>query len=94
MFVDAEVMEHDIARARVGQSVRISGDSLTEPQEGTVERIGLLVAAREVFQSDPTAFSDARIVHVLIRMKDPTAIERFINARVTVEIAPTTEIES
>lgn len=88
MFVDAEVMEHDIARARIGQTARVTGDSLARPLAGSVERIGLLVGAREVFEIDPSAFADSRIVHVLIRMKDPAAVERFINARVTVEIAP------
>ncbi|MFC4314098.1 HlyD family efflux transporter periplasmic adaptor subunit [Steroidobacter flavus] len=86
MFVDAEVVEHDIARIRTGQTARVTGDSLATPLEGTVDRIGFLVGAREVFAIDPTAFADSRIVHVLIRMKDPAAVERLINARVTVEI--------
>jgi len=88
MFVDAEVTEHDIARARIGQSARVAGESLSKPLEGTVERIGFVVGAREVFELDPTAFADSRIVHVLIRVKDAAAAERFINARVTVEIEP------
>jgi HlyD family secretion protein len=86
MFVDAEVVEQDIARARTGQTARITGDWLAMPLEGTVERIGTIVGAREVFAIDPTAFADSRIVHVLIRLKEPAAAERFINARVTVEI--------
>jgi len=93
MFVDAEVVEHDIARARVGQAVRVTGDSLAGPLAGTVERIGFLVGAREVFEIDPTAFADSRIVHVLIRVKDPAAAARFINGRVTVEIVPRVESE-
>ncbi|HEY6640883.1 HlyD family efflux transporter periplasmic adaptor subunit [Povalibacter sp.] len=93
MFVDAEVMEQDIARARIGQTARVTGDSLEIPVTGTVERIGFLVGAREVFEIDPTAFADSRIVHVLIRVSGPAAIERFINARVTVEIG-TDEHES
>lgn len=88
MFVDAEVMEHDIARARIGQTARITGESLRKPLEGRVERIGWVVGAREVFEVDPTAFADSRIVHVLVRVKDVAAAERFINARVTVEIEP------
>lgn len=86
MFVDAEVVEHDITRIRTGQSARITGDSLATPLEGTVERIGFLVGAREVFAIDPSAFADSRIVHVLIRVKDSAVVERLINARVTVEI--------
>ena len=87
MFVDAEVLEQDVARTRIGQSVRITGDSLASPVTGTVERIGILVGAREVFELDPTAFADSRIVHVRIRVNDPAAIERFINGRVTVEMS-------
>lgn len=94
MFVDAEVMEYDIARARIGQTARVTGDSLASPLEGTVERIGFVVGAREVFEADPTAFADSRVVHVLIRLQDPAAVERFINARVTVEIEPRIESES
>lgn len=86
MFVDAEVVEHDIARIRTGQIAHVTGDSLDTSLEGTVDRIGFLVGAREVFEIDPSAFADSRIVHVLIRMKDPAAVERLINARVTVEI--------
>jgi HlyD family secretion protein len=86
MFVDAEVVEHDIARIRTGQQARITGDSLATPLQGTVERIGFIVGAREVFEIDPSAFADSRIVHVLVRMKDPAAVERLVNARVTVEI--------
>lgn len=88
MFVDAEVTELDVARARVGQRVRVTGDSLAKPLDGTVERIGFIVGAREVFKLDPTSFADSRIVHVLVRVQDAAAAERFVNARVTVEIEP------
>ncbi len=88
MFVDAEVPEEELGRARVGQRVRITGTMLATPVAGTVEEIGLVVGNREVFRNDPTAFTDARIVHVKIRAADPAALERFINARVTAVIQP------
>jgi HlyD family secretion protein len=84
MYVDAEVMESDIARAKIGDSVRITGDVLQAPATGTVEHIGYLVGTREVFNTDPTAFADSRVVHVKIRAHQSEALERFINARVTV----------
>jgi HlyD family secretion protein len=86
MFVDAEVMEEDLGRTRVGQKARITGEALPGPAAGTVEEIGYLVGSREVFKTDPTAFADSRIVHVKIRVAEPAGLERFINARVTVEI--------
>jgi HlyD family secretion protein len=86
MFVDAEVMEEDLARAKIGQKARITGDVLPGSVAGTVEEIGYLVGSREVFRTDPTAFTDARVVHVKIRADQPEQLERFINARVTAVI--------
>ncbi len=88
MLVDAEVAEEDLPRVREGQHAIVTGDALASPTGGTVEKIGYLVGSREVFRADPTAFSDSRIVHVKIRAADPAALERFVNARVTVEIRP------
>lgn len=88
MYVDAEVMESDIGRAKVGNKVRIVGDVLPSPTTGTVEEIGYLVDTREVFNIDPTAFADSRIVHVKVRADEPALLERFINARVTVAFEP------
>jgi hypothetical protein len=72
----------------VGQRARITGTMLSAAIDGTVEEIGLVVGNREVFRNDPTAFADARVVHVKIRAAEPAALERFINARVTAVIQP------
>jgi HlyD family secretion protein len=88
MYVDAEVMEADLQRTRVGQKVSITGDVLAEAAAGTVEEIGYLVGSREVFDADPTAFADSRVVHVKVRIAEPAKLERFIDARVTVEMRP------
>jgi HlyD family secretion protein len=88
MYVDAEVLEQDIRRTRVGQPARITGDVLPDAIDGVVEEIGGLVGSREVFATDPAAFADSRIVHVKIRVPDPARLERFINARVTAVIQP------
>jgi hypothetical protein len=53
-----------------------------------VEEIGYLVGSREVFDADPTAFADSRVVHVKVRIAEPAKLERFIDARVTVEMRP------
>jgi HlyD family secretion protein len=88
MYVDAEVLEEDIGRTRVGQPARITGDALPHAIDGTVEEIGGLVGSREIFTTDPAAFADSRVVHVKIRLPDPARLERFINARVTAVIQP------
>jgi HlyD family secretion protein len=86
MFVDTEVLEEDLARTHTGQRARITGDALPHSVDGTVEQIGYLVGSRQVFNNDPAAFADSRVVNVRIRAKDPALLERFINARVTVVI--------
>jgi HlyD family secretion protein len=88
MFVDAEVLEEDLARARVGQRARITGDVLPAGVDGVVEEIGVLIGRREVFTTDPAAFTDSRVVHVKVRAEGPALLARFINARVTVVIEP------
>jgi HlyD family secretion protein len=82
------VPEEDLIRARVGQRARITGAMLPVAVEGVVEEIGLVVGNREVFRNDPTAFADARIVHVKIRAVDAAALAHAINARVTAVIEP------
>jgi HlyD family secretion protein len=87
MYVDAEIMEDDLDRVRVGREVTIRSNVLDGGEaSGTVEKIGYLIGSRETFVTDPTAFTDSRIVHVKIRVADAARFERFINARVTVEI--------
>jgi HlyD family secretion protein len=88
MYVDAEVLEEDIGRTRVGQPARITGAVLPTVIDGTVEEIGGLVGTREVFTTDPAAFADSRVVHVKIRISEPARLERFIHARVTAVIQP------
>jgi HlyD family secretion protein len=88
MFVDAEVMEEDSARVRVGQRARITGHVLRGTVDGIVEQVGAMVGSREVFKTDAAAFADTRIIHVKIRAFEPSRLERFINARVTVTIEP------
>jgi HlyD family secretion protein len=88
MYVDAEVAEEDVGRTRVGEKATVTGDVLSRPVTGVVEEVGLIVGAREVFKSDPTAFADSRIVHVKIRLTDEQSLDRFVHARVTVEIHP------
>jgi HlyD family secretion protein len=88
MYVDAEVLEEDVRRIRIGQTARLSGDVLPDAIDGTVEEIGGVVGSREVFTSDPAAFADSRVVHVKIRVPDPARLERFVHARVTAVIQP------
>ena len=86
MYIDAEVMEEDLGRIQVGRRATITGNMFSGSAAGTVEKIGYLIGSRETLLTDPTAFTDSRIVHVKVRVTDAARFERFINARVTVDI--------
>lgn len=70
MMVVAEVYESDIRKIRVGQTATItsSSNTFTGTLTGTIDRIGLQVAKRDVLDTDPTAATDARVVEVYVRL--------------------------
>ncbi|MBD2293387.1 ABC exporter membrane fusion protein [Anabaena sphaerica FACHB-251] len=76
MYVVAEVYETDIKRVRLGQSVEISGDAFTEKIQGTVTDIGLQVGKQNIFNNNPGADTDNKIVDVKIRIDKPTDNQR------------------
>jgi HlyD family secretion protein len=86
MFVHAEVYETDIPKIKKGQHVEISGPILSMPLQGEVTHVGVKVGKNEVLNTDPTAYTDNRIVEVKIRLKDSAAAAPFINAQVRVRI--------
>jgi HlyD family secretion protein len=88
MYVIAEVAETDIGRVRVGQHATITTEALAENLPGVVEEIGLQVAKNDVLHTDPTAFSDARVVEVKIRLRDGKKVSGLIHGQVTVLIMP------
>lgn len=88
MYAVAEVAEADIPRVRAGQEATVTGDSLLQPITGTVERIGAAIAKSQVLPSDPAAFADTRVVPVHILLRDASAAEGRIHAKVTVTIRP------
>jgi HlyD family secretion protein len=88
MYVAAEVYETDVRRVRPGQKARITGDLLSAPMEGTVERIGMQVKAPSVVLGDPAAFSDSRIIEVKVRLFDGQAAASLVGGKVYVVIHP------
>ena len=51
-------------------------------------QIGAKVARNSVAHSDPTAFSDLRIVEVKVLLEESPLVENLIHAQVKVLIAP------
>lgn len=76
MYVVAEVYETDIKKVRLGQSVVITSDAFTGKIQGTVTDIGLQVGKQNIFNTNPGADTDNKIVDVKIRIDKPTDNQR------------------
>jgi len=90
LYAIAEVAEADVFRVKIGNKASIKGELLPLQAEGVVESIGRLVAGSEVLTSDPSAFTDKRIVPVKIRLSGIEPSRAQIHARVSVRIHTTT----
>jgi HlyD family secretion protein len=88
MYVVAEIYETDIGKIRVGQTATINSDALSEELTGTVERIGLKIGKKDVFDTDPVAKADARVIETYILLNNSEAVARYTNLQVEVSITP------
>jgi HlyD family secretion protein len=87
MAVVAEVYETDVAAVRAGQKARVTSRALGErPREGVVVSKGSQVARNRVFDADPTAGVDSRVVEVRVRVGDDPELAGLIGHQVRVEI--------
>jgi len=69
MYAVAEIYQSDIHQVRVGQSVKLTSESLPNTElYGTVESIGLQVQRQEVINSDPSDNIDSRIIEVKVQL--------------------------
>lgn len=89
MYAVAEIYELDINKIKVGQKAKIICLNFPEKLQGTVEQVGLLVAKKDVLNTDPAAEIDSRVVEVKIRLdpKDSHRVSGLTNAKVKVAIS-------
>ena len=76
MYVVAEVYETDIDKLRLGQSAIITSDAFSGKLRGRVADIGLQVGKQNIFNNDPGADTDNRIIDVKIRIDNPVDNQR------------------
>jgi HlyD family secretion protein len=88
MVAVAEVYETDIHRVRKGSQAVITGRALEGELKGEVVQIGAMVGKNRVYDVDPTAEVDHRVVEVRILLKESDKVAGLINHQVKVEIAP------
>lgn len=68
MYVVAEVYQTDIQKVRLGQTATITGDAFSGKLRGTVTDIGLQVGQQNIFNNNPGADTDNKVVDVKIRI--------------------------
>ncbi len=86
MYVVAEVEENDIAAVRVGQHATVTSEAVNEPLHGIVEEIGRLIYKNDIFNLDPRADRDTRIVEVRIKLDTPQPVAALTYLEVSVRI--------
>ncbi|MEN8444724.1 MAG: HlyD family efflux transporter periplasmic adaptor subunit [Cyanobacteria bacterium J06555_13] len=90
MIIIAEVFESDISQVREGQSAvaRSPTGVFSKTLTGTVEKVGLQVATRDVLDATATAATDARVIEVRVRLdaRSTKIAAGLTNLQVNVEI--------
>jgi HlyD family secretion protein len=87
----AEVYEEDVGKVKVGQRSRIKVPTIGACLSGEVVRKDLVVSRKVIFNNDPVADTDARVVEVRIRLtpEDSPKVAGLSNARAEVVIDTT-----
>jgi len=87
MFVNAEVYVADISKIKVGDSAEIYSDALgNEKFAGKVVQISGYVKSNRVFSSDPTDYSNTKVVIAKIQISNPEKFKNLIGSQVNVRI--------
>lgn len=73
MNVVAQVYETDVTRVQVGQKAVVTGTAFSGELTGEVSQVGLQVSRQDVFENNPLADTDNRIVEVDIRLDDESS---------------------
>jgi HlyD family secretion protein len=89
MYAIAEVYQSDISKIEIGQTARISSDSINSELLGTVERIDSRVKRQTVVNTDPSTNIDGRVieVHIALDAESSQKAAKFTNLQVTATIA-------
>lgn len=89
MMVRSEVYESDVAKIYVGQAAIVYASAFDQPLSGVVGQVATLVQRQTIVDSNPAANTDARVVEVLVRLRevDSPVAAKFVGMQVHVEFS-------
>ncbi|MBO5255739.1 MAG: efflux RND transporter periplasmic adaptor subunit [Opitutales bacterium] len=88
LFVEAEIYVADVAKVKVGAKATITSDALKgKTFDGTVVSISSSVKNNKVFSSDPSEFSNLKVVRAKIKLDDCEALKNLIGSQVNDRIS-------
>ena len=87
LFVEAEIYVADVPKVKVGEKAEITSDALAgKVFTGTVVSISSTVKNNKVFSSDPSAYSNLKVVRAKIKLDKSGALKNLIGSQVNVRI--------
>ncbi len=87
MYVDAEVYISDISKVKIGALAEVFSDALGgQKYTGKVVQISSYVRANKMFSSDPSDFSNLKVVIAKIKLDSPEKFRNLIGSQVNVRI--------
>ena len=87
MYAEAEVYVSDISRVSVGDSAEIFSDALEGKKFfGKVVQISSYVKSNRLFSSDPSDYSNLKVVVAKIKLDSPGSFRNLIGSQVSVRI--------
>lgn len=88
MFVDAEVYVSDVSKIKIGSSAEVFSDALADKKfSGKVVEISNYVKGNKIYSSDPTDYSNLRVVVVKIALDKSEVFAKYIGSQVNVRIS-------
>ncbi len=87
LFVEAEIYVADVAKVKVGAKAEVSSDALAgKTFVGEVVSISSTVKNNKVFSSDPSEYSNLKVVRAKIKLENFEALKNLIGSQVNVRI--------
>lgn len=90
MEARVEVYESDVGKLAIDQGATLYATAFDEPLTGKITEIHRVVKYQTIVKSDPAAYTDARVVEVIVRLDEASSnrAAAFVGMQVRVEFAP------